>query len=221
MKTKKRIAALALMAASLFGICEQAAASLIYNLDIGDAGSGNLSSGQYGTVTLHDPISGSLTVDVQLGTGYTFVVSGGGGAKNTFAYSLTHSATQATGMVFSVAPSPSGVPGIFTAGLQTQTPFGAFTDSITLNDHGNTIYNHLVFTLASTAFQDFIVSVADAGHAGGYLFSADVALDGKTFTVVNSPGDTPSNGRVPEPATLALLGLGLLGFAVSRRKQQS
>jgi hypothetical protein len=157
-------------------------------------------------------------VDVLLAAGYTFAVTG---SKYPFAYSLSNNAS-ATNMVFTDTSPLSTTPGtlVSTAGTLTQTPFGEFTDAITLNANGTTIYNKLDFTLAGTTLQNFILSTAtNNGQQGGYLLSADVSIRGNTFTVATSDQTIPSTGRVPEPATIALLGLGLLGFAVSRRRQ--
>jgi len=55
------------------------------------------------------------------------------------------------------------------------------------------------------------------------LDTADGSLDGKFIELADAPADTTFKGvafapiPAPEPATLALLGVGLLGFAAVRR----
>lgn len=219
MKTKSSIAALALMVAAFVGINAPASATIIYTLNVDSGGT----AGNYGTVTLDNTTTvGSILVDVLLASGYTFSVTG---SKNPFAFSLNNNAS-ATGITFTRTSPLATTSGSFitSSGTQRQVPFGEFKDAITLSDNGTTIYNKLDFTLAGTALQNFILSTAtNNGQPGGYLLSADVSLRGNTFTVATTGdnGVTVSNGHVPEPATLALLGLGLLGFAVSRRRQQS
>lgn len=219
MKTKSSIAALALMVAAFVGFSEPARANMIYTLNVNSGGV----SGSYGTVTLDNTTTvGAILVDVLLASGYTFAVTG---SKNPFAFSLNNNAS-ATGITFTRTSPFATTPGSFitSSGTQTQVPFGEFKDAITLNANGTTIYNKLDFTLAGTTLQNFILSTqTNNGQRGGYLLSADVSFGGNTFAVATTGdnGITGSNGNVPEPATLALLGLGLLGFAVSRRRQQS
>ena len=66
-----------------------------------------------------------------------------------------------------------------------------------------------------------IAATKPASPSPGYIFSADVgnAASGKTGAVTTVANETPHIGHVPEPATIGMIGLGLLGVGFSRRRR--
>lgn len=233
MKIKNLVAASAVAFMSLGFFSAPASATIIqYKLVSNNV----LGSGLYGLVTLDNAINaGAVTVNVLLATGYTFAAtsngSGSGSNKYPFVFNLNKDADPGS-IVFSKTAPVATQAGISVnpplTVTNTQTPFGEFTNGITYTGANGTLpYNDLDFILSGSTFNNFIVSTAtNAGQLGGYLFSADVSLNGTTFTVATGNGIDPvrnPNGDpttpVPEPTTLALLGLGLVSFAVASRRK--
>lgn len=171
-----------------------------------------------GTVTLTQTDANDVSILVQLAPS-VFVDTGNSNNQNAFAFNL--STTQPANPFGITVNSPANT--VFSVNPllnTTNNPYGNFEYSLVCNTGANGANScDQISTLSLSVHNAGGITTNDfIGNAGGYFFSADIfyANTGLTGTIAATGG----TNVVPEPATLALLGLGLLGFASARRRSK-
>lgn len=213
-----------------------ASASIIYTLDQGST----LGAGNYGTVTVSQVTTDVVQVTVNLASGVGFVNTG----LEPFTFTLDGSIPTITSANFSnltagfslnaTSPISNDGAGSFQYGLDCTTavcgtggnaPFaGPLSFDLTASGLLETSFVSNTTLSAQNSGAFFAVDICDSFTAGRGCSGAT----GVTYTTRGSSsssssggGGASSGGNIPEPATLALMGLGLLALATMGKRRSA
>jgi hypothetical protein len=224
-RTWSGLFAAGLLAAFAFVSPSAQGSSITYSLDITSTCCG---PGPYGSVTLTTNGTNEVDFLVQLNDPNVFVF---GGQDGVFGFNLNVPAANVT-ITVSAASIAAGFSSVAVGGTpqnEHMDGFGKFNyviqgDANHTQGASTPIGQTLSFSVVDTAGPINLDSFAINSIGGiASFFSADIAnrpLGGTVSTgIVGTDGSTPPQSIVPEPATFAIAGVGLLGLGLLRRRK--
>jgi hypothetical protein len=220
---KKLFVLMAISAIALVGFSSMAGATIVYQIGLGNAALAGYPT-PFGTaaVTLNSATTATITFTANNTGGYQYLFGDGGSVAvnvNAASWTLGPITGSNAGTGFSPGPYSDG-------GAGNEDGFGSFNQTINSFDGFTSSSDIITFTLTNTSGTwaneaSVLTGNSNGYHVAAHIFVTSSPANAANGAVVTGFATEGSGNTIPEPTSMLLLGLGLVGAGAARRRKKS